>query len=349
MLQSLSNGRELAPVFSLCAVAAISIPLIVPLAHAAPLENPWTIISPLGLIENDSFFGVADRHYTNGLYASATSPRKPQCQWCAALAQTLLLPGEDNSANYRYGVFVGQSMFTPEVLSSPVPDPKDRPYAGWVFLGGRLYRETSDILDRAEVSTGAVGPGSGADAVQRWWHALHWFGGVPPRGWHAQIKDEPGLVLSEQRIWRMGVTHGVIDSELLPEVNASAGNVFTYGGAGVTLRIGQHLQADWGPPRIQPALEGSDFVDFDTRNGLAWYLYAGVEGRAIARNIFLDGNSFQHSANVAKNPLLGDLNIGAGMIWKVIRFNASYILRTHEFRTQSGDDRFFSFSLSYAY
>ncbi len=332
----------------MCAFSAIFVFLTTQPTYATETRQPWTIVPLLGLTENDSFFGIADRHYTNGLYASATSGKQEHCDWCASLAGTAMLARPD-PASYRYGFFFGQSMFTPEVLSTPIPSPKDRPYAGWLFVGGRLYRETGDVLDRAEATLGVVGPGSGADAVQRWWHALNWFGGVPPLGWHAQIKDEPGLVLSEQRIWRVPVLDGLIDSELLPEVNASVGNVFTYAGAGVTFRIGQHLKADWGPPRIEPALEGSDFVDFNASNGVAWYLFAGFEGRAIARNIFLDGNSFQHSANIAKNLLVGDFNVGAGIVWKVVRLNASYIVRTREFPTQRGNDRFFSFSLSVAY
>ena len=50
-----------------------------------------------------------------------------------------------------------------------------------------------------QVSLGVVGPASGADAVQRWWHSLKIFGGQQPEGWHSQIKDEPGFILTGQR------------------------------------------------------------------------------------------------------------------------------------------------------
>ncbi len=316
-------------------------------AAAEEVRQPWTIIFPM--IENDSFFGISDRHYTNGLYASATSGKQPDCNWCRSLADTLMLRSGVDGPDFHYGFFAGQSMFTPEDLSLFQPDSRDRPYGGWLYIGARLYRETDDVLDRAQVTIGVVGPGSGADAVQRWWHALHWFGGVPPQGWHAQIKDEPGLVLTEQRIWRVSLTRGSIDTELLPEATASLGNVFTYAGAGATLRVGQSLLADWGPARIEPSLDGSDFANFDQLNPLAWSLFAGFEVRAVARNIFLDGNSFQHSANVTKVPLVADFDAGAAILWKWIRFQATYTVRTHEFETQNGNDRFFSFTLSFAH
>ena len=326
------------------AVVLVALPAC---AVAREVTQPWTITFPV--IENDSFFGIADRHYTTGLYASATSGKLPDCNWCRSLADTLMLHSGVDLPGYRYGFFAGQSMFTPENLSLFRPDPKDRPYAGWLFVGARLYRETEDVLDRAQVTVGAVGTGSGADAVQRWWHALHWFGGVPPQGWHGQIKDEPGLILTEQRIWRLPLTGGSIDTELLPEATASVGNVFTYAAAGATFRVGQSLLADWGPSRIEPALDGSDFVNFDQITPIAWSLFAGFEVRAVARNIFLDGNSFQDSANVTKIPLVGDFNAGAAILWKRIRLQASYTLRTREFETQSGNDRFFSFALSFAH
>lgn len=316
----------------------------VPAGAAEEVSEPWTFNT---LLEND-FFG-SDRHYTSGLYLSATSGSSQQCDTCRSLADTLMLPEGAGPMSYRYGYFLGQSIFTPENLSLAPPDPLDRPYAGWLYLGARLYREAGNTLDRLELKIGVVGPASGADAVQRWWHALHWFGGVPPQGWHSQLKDEPGLVLTEQRIWRLSLIGGPIEAELLPEANVSVGNVFTYAAVGMTFRFGQNLHADWGPPRIEPALQGSDFVNYDELTPVAWYLFAGFEGRAVARNIFLDGNTFQHSASVSKKPLVGDLNAGIAFLWRGFSAHMSYTQRTREFKTQNGDDKIFSIGLSFSY
>ena len=315
---------------------------LAPLSAAAQ-DEPWTINL---MIENDSFFHIADRHYTNGMYVSATSNSDPDCATCRYLADHLMNENPDPEKTYRFGGFAGQSMFTPEDLSLNPPDPRDRPYGGWVYVGARLYRETENVLDRAEANIGWVGPGSGADAVQRWWHALHWFGGVPPKGWHDQIKDEPGVELSEQRIWRRWSPIGPFEAEVLPEANVSLGNVLTYAAAGAALRFGQRLHADWGAPRIPPALSGSDFIAYDRVKPFAWYGYIGFEGRAVVRNIFLDGSSFQHSANVEKKPLVADLVVGAAVLSRYVSFYASYTVRSREFKTQNGDDAFFSFTLT---
>jgi hypothetical protein len=157
------------------------------------------------------------------------------------------------------------------------------------------------------------------------------------------LRDEPGLVLSSQRIWRMPLARKGLEAELLPEINLSAGNVYDYAGAGAMLRLGQNLMADWGPPRIAPAQQGSDFQTVDR---FAWYIFAGGEARAMARNLFLDGNSFHTGPSVAKKSLVGDINAGAALLFPHARMIAGYTHRTAEFRGQKGDDEIGSLTLS---
>lgn len=326
---------------SACRAAAALVLAFVPMTAAA--QN-WTAVV---MNENDAYFNISDRHYTNGGYVSLTSPERPDCQTCEGLSDRFMLPSGTTAVAHRYGFFAGQSIFTPEDLSLAVPDPADRPYAGWLYAGARLYRESAGVLDRLEVKAGVVGPASGADAVQRYWHALHWFGGVPPHGWSSQLKNEPGLVLSGQRIWRVSLVDGFLDAEILPEANLSLGNVFTYAGAGASLRLGRNLRADWGAPRIEPALQGSDFIDRDAAGSFAWYVFAGVEGRAVARNLFLDGNSFEDSPHVTKEIFVADFNAGLALIAGSVALRAAYTERTREFETQRANDKFVSFTLSF--
>jgi lipid A 3-O-deacylase len=320
--------------------AAAIVVSFVPMAAAA--QN-WTAVL---MNENDAYFNVSDRHYTNGAYVSLTSPARSDCESCERLSRLFMLPAGTPAVTHRYGFFAGQSMFTPEDLSLAVPDPGDRPYAGWLYGGARLYRESAGVLDRFEVKLGVVGPASGADAVQRYWHALHWFGGVPPHGWGSQLKNEPGLVVSGQRIWRVPLVDAILDAEILPQANVSLGNVFTYAGAGASLRLGRNLAADWGPPRIEPALQGSDFIDRDAAGWFAWYVFAGVEGRAVGRNLFLDGNSFEDGPRVGSETFVADFNAGFALIAGPIALRAAYTERTHEFEAQRANDKFVSFTLS---
>jgi lipid A 3-O-deacylase len=304
--------------------------------------------------ENDSFIDHHDLHYTQGLrFSFASSEQTPGDSAYPALravADAVFLP-DRLEGELRYGLFVGQSLFTPQNLALTVPDPRDRPYAGWLYGGVSVYRDTGDHLDRADVTLGLVGPGAAGAAVQNNWHReapLPALRGMHANGWSAQLRDEPGLILSEQRQWRLAAAAGPIELDALPEVNASVGNIFTYAAAGGLLRIGQGLGVDWGQPRIEPALSGSDFVNRSAIAGRwgAWYLFGGIEGRAVARNIFLDGNSFEHSAHVGKRPFVADFTGGFMAYLWAARFSVSYTRRTREFTTQLKQDEFVSVLLA---
>jgi hypothetical protein len=58
----------------------------------------------------------------------------------------------------------------------------------------------------------------------------------------------------------------------------------------------------------------------------------------VARNIFLDGNTFEDSPHVTKNPLVGDLQLGVAMTISGARLAYTHVFRTKEFEGQKGGD-----------
>src|SRR5262249_28731406 len=76
-------------------------------------------------------------------------------------------------------------------------------------------------------------------------------------------------------------------------------------------------------------------------------LAVGIEGRAIARNIFLDGNTFRDSPSVSREAFVADYNLGLALIGGPFVFRMSYTERTREFETQQGNDKFASLTLSF--
>ena len=317
--------------------AIVTCALLLASASAEAADHPTFNI----ITENDSYISISgDRHYTNGIYFSWTSASR---QEAGSFAQYLLPPGA-GQAEWRTGYFLGQAIFTPENLAAFTPPSTDRPYAGWLFGGARLYRDDGDTLDKIEATAGVVGPAALGGDVQKFWHAAFVPSAAHPDGWHDQLRDEPRLVLSEERIWRLPLARGRLQAEALPEANLSAGNVYDYAGAGGMLRFGRNLAADWGPPRIAPAEQGSDF---QTVSSFAWYVFAGGEARAVARNLFLDGNSFHAGPSVDKKSLVGDIDAGAALLYPHTRVIASYTHRTREFRGQNGDDEMGSLTVSF--
>lgn len=308
-------------------------------ARAAKLPETGTLTFTL---ENDLFYDV-DRHYTNGVRAiwvpaHAGTPPK----WATRIAD--LVPWFPDEGVVRHGYGIGQSMFTPSDIRVADPAPGERPYAGWLYGTVGLGVQTGRQLDLFAVSIGMVGPSALAEQTQKLVHEL--VGADEPQGWATQIGDEPGFVATYQRSWRGLATTTLSGNQvdLSPHIGAALGNVFTYGNVGVTLRYGDRLPDDYGPPRIQPGLPGS--ADFAPVADFGWYLFAGVEARAVARNLFLDGNSFRDSRSVDKYPLVGDLQFGVVLDWPTLRLSYTHVLRTREFRSQTGNDDFGALGVS---
>ena len=293
--------------------------------------------------ENDSLFFDSDKHYTQGLRLAWLGPDVARdSEWNEpfdALGDLLpVFANTDGERSRRYALSFGQSFFTPRVLSVNPPDPRDEPYAGWLYLGADLLQDSErKMLEHLELQIGVVGPAALAKEVQKDFHEI--IDATNPKGWDSQLHNEPGLVLSYERKWRLTLAGDETDGvDFIPELGGSLGNVFTYGEGGALLRFGHNLQADYGPARIRPALSGTDYFNRDYIDGdFGIYGFVGTQGRAVARNIFLDGNSFRASPSVDKEPLVADLQAGVSLYWRGgERLDVSVVHRTKEFDDQHG-------------
>jgi hypothetical protein len=131
-----------------------------------------------------------------------------------------------------------------------------------------------------------------------------------------------------------------------PNINVSLGNIYTYAGTGATVTFGPYKdRLQDTPPRVQPAMAGTGFFD-SPDNKLSWFLFAGLDGRAVARNIFLDGNSFRDSPSVDKNILVGDANAGFAITYDDYRLSYTANYRTKEFDGQDDPSIFGSITLT---
>ena len=295
------------------------------------------------VFENDHFHN-SDRHYTNGINLSWVPADSTPPEWVLVL--TRLTPPFPEDGAVRHGYSFGQSTFTPGDISMNDPPTDDRPYAGWLYGSIHVESGTKQQLDQLILTLGVVGPASLAELGQKTWHKSRAVS--KPRGWDKQLENEPGLVITYQRSWR-ALTGKLfaVGLDLTPHAGAALGNIFTYANSGLTLRVGRNLPPDYGPPRIQPGIPGS--LSVASADAFSWYLFAGVEGRAVARNIFLDGNTFQNSRSVDKEVLVGDLQFGAVLTWQKVRVSYTHVLRTNEFKSQSQGDGFGAIAFTVVY
>lgn len=293
------------------------------------------------LFENDVFYNT-DRDYTNGVAFAWTTA--PDDSFDLATRTARALPFFSPDGVVRTDYVLGQNIYTPTNLSAPDPSPTDRPYAGFLYAGLGVIDQTETQLDQAQLQLGVVGPDSLAEETQKLVHRI--IHDTIPQGWSYQLHNEPGLVLIDEKAWRAVESGRFLgfSFDIDPHVGGAVGNVYDYVNAGGMARIGFDLPDDYGPVRIEPSLPGSNY--FEPSGAFGWYLFAGLDARAVARNIFLDGNTWEQSRHVDKLPFVGDGQLGAALTFKSFRLTYTHVFRTKEFRTQPHSDQFGAINLS---
>ena len=297
-------------------------------------------------IENDLFGTGDDRFYTNGIEIGFTTDEAAP-QFLEKITDSL--PFYRKGGNSIYGIAFGQTMFTPEDTKKSELIKNDRPYAGWLFVDAGIAHVFEDTGDRQGINgllltLGIVGPSSLADETQKEFHRL--IGVDIPQGWDNQIHDELGFNISYLQKRRQLIP---LDDSKQLEIShhggITLGNVYTYASTGAMLRWGTHLKNDIGPPSISPGFSG--IPAFKPSPAVNWYIYAGIEGRLMGRNIFLDGNTFRDSHSVNKEVFVGDLQFGVAFHFDNVRIAFSNIIRSNEFEEQSDLTRYGAINLTF--
>jgi lipid A 3-O-deacylase len=294
--------------------------------------------------ENDLFAGK-DRYYTSGMRAGWITPDAGVPGLLRDLGN--LIPFFPGTGDIKASWSIGQSMYTPKDITLDPPDPDDRPYAGWLYASGGLAEETGQRLDRLQLTVGIIGPASLAKQTQTEIHRV--MGSPVPQGWDAQLGNEVTLMVSYERQWRARVRTAEEGwrIDLTPHWGATLGTPFTLVNTGLTLRAGRDLPHDYGPPRIQPALPGSGL--FIPRARWGWYVFAGVDTRAVAYNVFLDGSTFRSSPGVDRRPFVGDAQVGAVVSLGRARLAYTHVYRTRDFYDQAEREDFGALSMSWLF
>lgn len=322
-------------------------------APVARADSAWTET----VLEEDDFWAPdnRDRHYTHGIRFSATSGDIEEERWQKPfdwLHSFLPIFGSEGNGDTsrRYNLIpLGQNMYTPENFRLSNPDPRDRPYAGWLYAGAGLMQDNAGkSFEELALKLGVVGPPSLAGPTQNQYHLL--IDAQPFNGWTFQLHTEPTLDLFYDKKWRFFQPLNSAQDwglDIIPQASARVGNVFDYLASGGIIRIGRNLLVDYGPPHID-LNTGADYINPERAQSgdFSIYGFIGGEGRAVARNIFLDGNSFRDSRRVPKLPLVGDLVTGLAVETGHLRLAYTYVYRSREFEHQSSPDHYGSLNLT---
>lgn len=246
-------------------------------------------------IDNDSLLlQRGDGLYTSGLRFTRSHRLKLGDEW------------------HTTGWRIGQQLYTPQdVRLAPAQvDPRDRPYAGWLYAG--VFHRI-DQPDGSEVAfgldLGCLGPCAGGEATQEFVHRL--LHQPQPQGWDSQIGRAFGVVLhagGRSPAWRMHPS-----AEWRPGLAFRLGNIFTDATADLTLRFGQ-LQGDFHASR--------------------WSGFLRASARAVAHDATMQGAWGDREEGRTVEPRRTTTEAEAGVQWqrRAWSWRISLVRRANELR-----------------
>lgn len=241
---------------------------------------------------------------------------------------------------YRFG----QTIYTPDDLKPSGVQLDDRPYGGLLFASMDLNNISENKIDgtatkrTTSLTVGIVGEESGAEAVQTWYHddvcdCTH------PAGWDNQLDFEPGFILGwefQQRLLRTGNDFNSINSDFIWNARGDIGNIYTGAELGVQYRFGYQIPKAWNMGTIAPAIIG-----FSKVTGYSLYLFGYVKQKFVARDIFLDGNTFKDSIHtVDKESIFSEQALGLQFRKEKFGLRIYNAKRTEQFKLQQNPHRF---------
>jgi lipid A 3-O-deacylase len=308
------------------AMAVAVCPTLARAAEPTPdTANIWTL-----QVENASISAgdLTDRFYTNGIKLGWTSGTDAVPDFLSRLGHSLWGDGQQ-----RIGFSVTQQIYTPADTELTIPNPRDRPYAGLLLGNFSLMSDDENSRSLMMFSFGLVGPGAGGEGVQNGFHDL--IGQRENKGWDSQIPNTPAFELLHEKTWRLPIKQfSGLETDALPALTVGIGDVRDYVQVGVSFRLGQGLDSDFGVPRLQPGLSGGDA--YHATRPFAWYVFAGVDGQAVAYDLLLQSNPFRSGPHVSTVWDVGEMQAGFAIMTHGMRLTFAYVAQTQEFHGQTG-------------
>ena len=265
--------------------------------------------------ENDEFFNT-DRYSTNGIQFTARHAQDARgpgerrftgglCRWLGCAGDRLLFT--QNS--------FGQLMYTPGNIKIATNQRHDRPYAGLLYLERDYLFLSPDgkVLTTLAGQAGLTGRASLAEQTQKFVHRV--LDRPEPRGWDHQVGNSLAYVVSVERHHALSFLSGGVGPGVQLQTNAywrlAAGTLMSYAAAGLTVTLGKDLPAvSPMPPGITHSLGSGKQDSSCLWDWLQCTVFAGVEGRYMGYNLFLQGRPWRNDPGVPPRRKVGDVMAG---------------------------------------
>jgi len=307
--------------------------------------------------END-LFGDTDKYYTNAVQLTWLSGDLKQYKddvrlpdWTKTIIKWIPFAGQDGS-HHNVGLLFGQQIYTPADIRTKLLQEDDRPYAGFLYFGIALHSKTSTVLDTMELIFGMVGSNAFGEQAQNTIHRMRDFSTA--KGWDNQLENEPGVMISKQRKWRL-IKKKLFNSfeyDLISHSGLTLGNVRISANAGGEIRFGYRIPKDFGSDVIRagagvsaPVVDGYSQKKY--KFGI--HFFAATQGEVVMRDIFLDGNTWTSSPDVDRKPFVADLSVGVALNLNMFKLTYRHLFRTKQFYKQEQGQIIGSFTLTYSF
>ena len=292
------------------------------------------------LSDNDAYVNqYIDRYYTTGTTFSFTSKEYDLSQkWLRFLSYKY-----DDAKLSRYDIAIHQDIYTPVSRLAQV-DSKDHPYAGFLSLDFMLSNRRKNSLENLKLQLGVVGPLAMAQSVQKLVHVV--TNNPIFYGWDQQIKNEFIVNFHYEYIYK----YDLLDTpyfgmDILPALKVALGNANTFLGAGGRIRMGYNLHSDFGVDKINTSFMGSKPFNDD----FSLYVFGGVLGSYVARDMFIQGNSFGNPTELDLMHFLYDVELGIALLYKGFRFSYVVTHQSKQFIEQPKGHNIGSIMLNFAF
>lgn len=299
------------------------------------------------IMEND-LFADTDRQYTNGIRFETMASACDAYQLISDAARIIPFSGIGDNNRYRRGWSLSHLIFTASDISLENPPEDDHPYAGYLAFSIFSSAISGNSENTLSLELGLVGPSAQGEYVQRNWHQHVLHDAIDPAGWATQLHDEVVFAVSVQRLRRWALLSSTRwNADVYTHAGGTLGTVRTDLSGGLFARwlLGEIPDGVAAPPRIRPAVSASTY--FPRINGWNAYVFGGVAGTWVGRDIFLDGNTFRSSRSVDKRDVVWSAQAGIAVQRENVRVTYTHIVRSDQFTTQREQHRFGSVSVSF--
>lgn len=231
---------------------------------------------------NDNFLPpIQDYYYTNGINLGYSRLIEND----HFLSQ--IIPRGHRKTILRFKI--GQQIYTPNDIESITPAGMDHPYAGYLYLKTTLdnfWGQSKNL--QFSLTTGVIGPASGAEGTQKKWH--RWFNFQQPEGWRYQIQNMAVINLGTQYRRSFSISQHI---DVIPKAGFRVGTAFNDISAGVKVRLG-HIN-----PIDHSAVAGSRIGSAGNQDGGSnnWYFFLGIYNRLVLHNALIEGKLVSSNTN----------------------------------------------------